>query len=254
MKIRTHLGSVRTGTGPGRLTAPPVGGMASVMILSSLIRALSAFALPPVRSMLWRSLALTLLLFGALGVGLWFGLAHVFRHFGWTQGEGWAGAALALLIALAGAWLLFRAVAMAIVSFFADTIVIAIERTDYPDRHAMARPVPFARSMRVALRSVLRMIGWNLVALPLYALLLVTGVGAPLLFLLLNAYLLGRDLADLVEGRHPERPPLTAGQRWQVGFVSALLFLPPVVNLLAPVWSVAMATHMFHGRRDEVTR
>ena len=224
------------------------------MILASLLRAPGAFSLTAVRGVLWRSAGLTLLLFAASGVLAWYGLGIALRHFGWAQGEGWASAALAGLIVLLGGWLLFRAVAMAIVSAFADRIVIAIERADYPARHALARSVPLGESLRVGARSLLRAIGWNLVALPLYAVLLVTGVGAPLLFFALNAYLLGRDLAELVEARHPGLPPFTAAARWQVGLVSALLFIPPVVNLLAPVWSVAMATHMFHARATRAAR
>ena len=138
---------------------------------------------------------------------------------------------------------------VAIVGLYADRIVTVIEQASYGERHALARIVPVTEGARVAIRSALRAIGWNLAALPLYLLLLVTGVGAPLLFIAVNAYLLGRDMAELVEGRHPHLPRFSARDRWQVGLVSALLFLPPVVNLLAPIWSVAMAAHMFHGRR-----
>ena len=218
------------------------------MVFSALVRGLSAFWLPAVRAVLWRSAGLTMLLFAAFGFAAWYGLGVAFRHFGWAAADGLVSAAVAVLIVLVCGWLLFRAIAMAIVSFFADAIVIAIERASYPDRHATARTVPIGEGLRIALRSLLRTIGWNLVALPFYGLLVMTGIGAPLLFLLVNAYLLGRDLADLVESRHPGVRKFSSAERWQVGFVSALLFVPPVVNLLAPVWSVAMATHMFHAR------
>lgn len=95
----------------------------------------------------------------------------------------------------------------------------------------------------------MRTIGWNLLALPAYILLLATGVGTIGLFLTLNAYLLGRDLADMVEPRHPDLPPMARLDRWLMGLVSALLFLVPLVNLLAPIWSAAMAVHMLHGAR-----
>ena len=99
------------------------------------------------------------------------------------------------------------------------------------------------------MQSVGRTLGWNLVALPGYVLLLVTGVGTIGLFLAVNAYLLGRDLADMVEPRHPGLPPIGRGNRWLMGLVSALLFLIPLVNLLAPIWSAAMAVHMLLGSR-----
>jgi uncharacterized protein involved in cysteine biosynthesis len=36
-----------------------------------------------------------------------------------------------------------------------------------------------------------------------------------------------------------------------MGLVSALLFLLPFINLLAPIWSAAMAVHMLHGVRSK---
>jgi uncharacterized protein involved in cysteine biosynthesis len=219
------------------------------MVVTALLRALPQIALPGIRSVLWQTLGLTLLVFVALGVASWWGLRMLFTQMGWLQVGGIAGAAAAALIAIVCGWVLFRAVAVSIVGLYADHIVTTVEQASYAPRHAAARVVPVTQGMRVAIRSVLRAIGWNLAALPLYAVLLVTGIGAPLLFLIVNAYLLGRDMAELVEGRHPDLPPFTRGERWQIGLVSALLFVPPVVNLFAPVWSVAMAAHMFHGRR-----
>src|SRR3546814_6254355 len=93
---------------------------------------------------------------------------------------------------------------MAIMSLFADDIIVAVERDSYPAAAARARPVGWARSLGFALRSVLRTLGWNLLALPVYLLLLVTGIGTLGLFLILNAALLGRDMADMVEPRPPE--------------------------------------------------
>lgn len=219
------------------------------MILTALLRALPQIALPGIRAVLWRTLALTIVAFAGLGVVVWWALHLLFARMGWLQADGIIGALISALVIGIGAWVLFRTVAVAIVGLYADRIVATVEAASYGERHALARVVPVTEGMRVAVRSVLRALGWNLAALPLYLLLLVTGIGAPLLFLIVNAYLLGRDMAELVEGRHPDLPPFTAGQRWQVGLVSALLFLPPVVNLFAPLWSVAMATHMFHGRR-----
>ena len=219
------------------------------MLFIALLRALPQIMLPGIRAVLWRTLGLTALIFALLGVLLWFGLHLLFTRIGWLQGEGFAGAALAVTLVLVSGWLLFRTISIAIVGLYADRIVIAVEAQDYPDRHALGRAVPVLEGARVAIRSVRRAIGWNLLALPLYLLLVVTGVGAPLLFLTLNAYLLGLDLAELIEGRHPHAPRFSAVARWQIGFASALLFLLPIVNLLAPVWSVAMATHMFHRRK-----
>lgn len=50
--------------------------------------------------------------------------------------------------------------------------------------------------------------------------------------------------------RHPGLPPIPRIDRWLMGLVSALVFVVPFINLLAPVWSAAMAVHMLHGARN----
>ncbi|QGP80306.1 EI24 domain-containing protein [Sphingobium sp. CAP-1] len=218
------------------------------MVLTAALRAFPSIFHGAALRLMGKTLVLTLLLFGLLGAALWFGFHALRLHMGWGgYWSGWGEGAATALLMLAAGWLLFRATAMAVMGLFADDIVEAVERADYP--HAAARPVGWARSLRFACRSVLRTIGWNLIALPAYMLLLVTGIGTIGLFLALNAYLLGRDLADMVEPRHPTLPPLSRSGRWLLGLVSACLFLVPVANLLAPIFSAAMAVHMLLGRK-----
>jgi len=222
------------------------------MVLAAALRACPSIVHGAALRLLVKSLLLTLLIFALLAAALGAGVHALRQHQGWMPGVGWGGLAEATataLIVIAAGWLLFRATAMAIMSLFADDIVIAIERDSYPAAAARARPVGWGRSLRLALRSILRAVGWNLLALPAYLLLLVTGVGTLGLFLVLNAALLGRDMADMVEPRHPDLPPIPRGSRWLMGLASALIFLVPVLNLLAPIWSAAMAVHMLHGAR-----
>ena len=91
-------------------------------------------------------------------------------------------------------------------------------RCTQPEDHTVPHPVSrrpagslvgLLAALSFALASLARTIGWNVIALPAYILLLVTGVGTVGLFLGLNAYLLGRDMADMVEPRHPALPPLS---------------------------------------------
>ena len=222
------------------------------MILSAALRAFPQIFRPAARAVLLKSLALTLLIFSGLGIGLWFGIHRLFAWMGWTgAGGSMAQAAAATILTVAAAWLLFRTVAIAVLGLFGDQVVEAVERESYPHAAALARPVSFARGLKLALRSVVRAIGWNLVALPFYIALMVTGVGTLALLLGVNAYLLGRDLAEMVEPRHPDLPPVSAATRMAMGFVSALMFFIPIANLLAPIWSAAMAVHILHGRKGK---
>lgn len=87
-------------------------------------------------------------------------------------------------------------------------------------------------------------------ALPVALVLLVTGVGPPLVFLLVNAVLLGRELQDMVWLRHRHDPqaaaPLTGVNRALLGGAVAGLMTVPFVNLLAPLLGAAAATHLVH--------
>ncbi|SEJ05279.1 Uncharacterized protein involved in cysteine biosynthesis [Sphingobium sp. AP50] len=227
-------------------------GDSRAMVLTAALRAFPSIFHGAALRLMGKTIILTLLLFALLAAALWAGFHALRLYFGWGGGESWGAfgeATATALVMVAAGWLLFRATAMAVMGLFADDIIEAIEQEDYP--HVTARPVGWARSLRFALASVGRTIGWNIVALPAYVLLLVTGIGTIGLFLALNAYLLGRDMADMVEPRHPTLPPLSRSGRWLMGLVSALLFLVPLANLLAPIFSAAMAVHMLLGRKTK---
>lgn len=202
-------------------------------------------------AVLAKTLALTLVIFLAAGGLLWWGIDAALGH--WSIEAGGLAAAAATLVLVLAAWLLFRAVAIAVLNLFAEDVVIAVEQRHYPDALASARAPGWHRAMAMSLRSLVRAILVNLVALPLYVLLLVTGIGTAIAFAVVNAWLLGRDLGEMVAARHMPaaaiRPWLTAtrGRRMLLGLVVTGLFVVPLVNLLAPVIGAAMATHAFHG-------
>lgn len=205
-----------------------------------------------VLGVLAKSLALTLAVFALLGVGVWWGVDALLASWTW---HGTLASAAALLVTVLALWLLFRAVAVAIVGLFADTIVAAVEAKHYPDALASAHDVPFARSLRMGLGSAGRFVAVNLLLLPLYLVLLATGIGTAALFLAVNAWLLGRDLGDMVAARHLPAEALggwrraTAARRFLLGLAATALFLVPFLNILAPVLGAAMATHLFHRSR-----
>ena len=78
-------------------------------------------------------------------------------------------------------------------------------------------------------------------------------IGTALLFWAVNAWLLGRELMDMVWLRHQPSaataPPLGALTRLALGGIVAGMLLIPFANLLAPVIGAAAATHLVHGRR-----
>jgi uncharacterized protein involved in cysteine biosynthesis len=199
-----------------------------------------------------KSVALTLAVFAGLGVGLYVALADLAARFG--VDAGWAGLAAALLVPLA-MWLLLRTVALAVMQFFADEVVAAVEARHYPALAARAQPLPLHREAGNALRGLMRVIGYNLLALPLAAVLAFTAIGPALVFLAVNAVLLGRELTDMAWLRHCEGAerdtPVPAGERALLGAAMAGLMLVPVAGLLAPVIGAAAGTHLVLRRLEE---
>lgn len=221
-------------------------------VLSSLARALNQLTDPAIWRVIVKSVLITLLIFAGIGVGLYFAMVWLFAASGWSDaaqsGGGFTEAVLAGLIAVIAFWFLFRVVALAVLQFFADEVVLAVEQRHYPRAAANARPLPFRHDLANSIRGLVRAIGFNVLALPFALALLFTGFGPALVFLAVNAWLLGRELTDLAWLRHcggAERDnPVPGGQRLLLGGVIAAAMLVPGVNLLMPVIGAAAGTHL----------
>lgn len=202
---------------------------------------------------LGKSLALTLILLALIGNLAWIGLDALIAQAGLTD-EVTTGAPtlrglIAAIAALIGTWILFRMIAIAMLQFYADDVVEAVERKHYPDWAERAQPLGTREEMRVGFKGFVRAGLWNLAALPVAGLLLLSGLGPALLFLLVNAVLLGRELTDMVRMRHRDAmgEPIAApgpGTRLALGLIVAGLLAVPVLNLLAPMIGAAAATHL----------
>ena len=202
-----------------------------------------------------KSLAMTVLLIAVFGAGLWYAAQRAVASLGWNADLGLLAGTIALLIAFGLGWLLFRAIAVAVMGVFADEVVIAVERKHYPAALAAARDVSIARGLSLGLRSAARAILINLALAPVYLMLLVTGVGTALLFFLVNGWLLGNDFGAMVAARHLDDAAIRdwrktgAVDRFALGVAATALFMVPILNLFAPIIGAAMATHLFHKGR-----
>jgi len=182
-----------------------------------------------------------------LGVGMWFALDWLFAWLN-IQNGAYLSALLSLAIIPISAFLLFRVVAIAITWIFADDIIDAVEDRYYPQKAAFGNRPGVGAGMHMALRSIARVVGYNLLALPLYIVLLVTGIGTAIAFMLLNALLLGKDLEDMLIARHgASQGSIQKLPRLLLGFVGTVGMLIPFLNLLAPVLATAMAVHVVHS-------
>ena len=207
---------------------------------------------PAILKVLAKSLAITLAVFALAGGILLTALYRYLLSIGFAFSVEVSTLAAIVLTIIAG-WLLFRIVALFVLQFFADEVVRAVEHRHYPAAAHGVRDVPMGDELRSSMKGFLRAIAFNLVALPFAILLLATGIGTAILFWAVNAWLLGRELHDMVWLRHrrslEDVQPLGGPTRFALGGVVAALLLVPFDNLLAPVLGAASATHLVHRSR-----
>jgi uncharacterized protein involved in cysteine biosynthesis len=203
-------------------------------------------------AVLGKTMAITLALFAALAALGWAALREALAG-ALPSGNGLASGALAAVVTVLAAWLLFRLVALAVLQLFGDEVVAAVEARHYPAAAAAARRLGWREELRNGARGLLRSLGYNIAALPLALILLGTAIGPAVLFAAINAVLLGRELSEMVALRHRDAPgaaPLPGfAARTALGAIVVLLLTVPVVNLLAPVLGAAAATHLVHRSR-----
>lgn len=218
----------------------------------SLSRAAAQLGDPAILKVLAKSLLITVIIFAALGVLGWQAASRALEA-GNVPFQEELGALLGVIVFVLGGWLLFRLVALAVLQFFADEIIAAVEAKYYPRAARSLRKISMREEIVNSARSVGRALIVNLIALPFAIMLLFTGIGTALLFWAVNAWLLGHELQDMVWLRHRaddgDIAPLGAGSRFALGGITAGLLTIPFINFLAPVIGAASAAHMVHGSR-----
>lgn len=226
-------------------------------VIDALIRAVRQLGDPAVIRVAAKSIGITLLLFVLLGFSIYRVLIWIGTEWSWSTG-GIVEAIAAVVLALLALWLLFRVVAVAVLQFFADEIVAAVEMRHYPDFAQQGTRLPFHRDLSNSLRGIGRAFVFNLLAFPLAFVLAFTAIGPAIVFVLINAILLGRELTDMAWLRHcgsdPKETPVNGFERFVLGGSIAALMLVPFAGLLAPIVGAAAGTHVTHGAMDRLVR
>ena len=238
-------------------------------MIEAAVKALAEILSPPMRSILWRSIGLALVLITVVSIGLQ-------RLLSWlaTSGEGWAEASLgpgshtplyvlSWILSVAaglgivfGAILLMPAIASLVASFFVDEIADHVEREHYPaERPGVA--LPFALATQQGVKTALLTILVYLIALPF---VFVAGVGF-IAFFIATAWLLGREYFALAAMRFRSPAEAKAMRRdhattiFIAGLIIAAFVSIPIVNLATPLFGMAFMVHMhklLSGPRPEL--
>lgn len=189
---------------------------------------------------------LVMLLIG--GVASW-GLTHM-PPTGYAILD-WVLTGAGLLSVLIIIWLLFPATVMIVASMFLEKVALAVEARHYPGL-PMARDIPLSEDVKGAVLLALKALGLNLLFLPAYIFI---GPLAPLLYVTLNGYIIGRDYFQQVALRRLPLAEIDGAflknrrRYWLGGAVIAGLGSVPFINLLTPVLATAFFIHLLQRGR-----
>lgn len=215
-------------------------------MISALWRALAQLTDPRLTRVLKLGVLGAVAAYVALVAITWTVLAN-FSFFAnvWADwGTDFAIGALALVLPV----FFFPAVATTIMGPWLDDVAAAVEARHYPGL-SPARAQPWSEVVLGTLRFLGVTVVINLLALPLYGLLLITGFTV-VLATVINGYLLGREYFELVTARRMEPQPARIlfkaylGRVWLAGMIIAFVFAVPLLNLAAPIIATAFMTHV----------
>lgn len=224
------------------------------MILDDFFRSVAQLSDPRFRNVLVKGLALTVGLLVAVTVAMTWLVGFLMPdtlslpfigEVSWLDGIAW-WASLLLMIVLSV--VLMVPVAGAFTGIFLDEVADAVEARHYP--HLTPAPdVPMLDTIRDSLGFFGVIVGVNLIALILF---FFVGPLAPILFWVVNGYLLGREYFQMAAMRRIGRAEANRLrnrnnlQIWVAGTLMAIPLSIPLVNLLIPILGAATFTHMFH--------
>ena len=227
-------------------------------MLSAAAKALAQMFTPPFRAVLLKSIGLAILVLIVFGIGL-----H--RLLGWLAGVGegylegvtgpgmatplhallWVLAVMAGFGLVAGAVFLMPTVTSFVASFFSDEIAAEVEHMHYP-ADPPGVPISLTRATIEGVKTGLLALLVYLIAMPF---VLFAGLGF-LIFLVANAYLLGREYFLLAAMRfHPVEEAKVLRRLHHATIFTAGLFIAafvsiPILNLATPLFGTAFMVHM----------
>jgi CysZ protein len=238
-------------------------------MLDAAVKALSQILSPPMRSILWRSIAMALVLITVLAIGLQW-LLGWFADYGEVWAEGMLGPGfhtslniLSWIISIAaglgvvlGGIFLMPAVTSLVASLFVDDVAEHVEREHYPaERPGTA--LPFHLAITEGIKTALLTILIYLIALPF---VFIAGAGV-VVFFIATAWLLGREYFELAAMRFRSPAEAKAMRKqnaatvFTAGLIIAAFVSIPIVNLATPLFGMAFMVHMhkrLSGSRPEL--
>jgi CysZ protein len=205
--------------------------------------ALQDIGSPRFRSVLWKSLGLTLALLVAVWILVQAALVWLLvLPWPWLETGISVLTGVGLLVGLA---FLIAPVTALFAGLFLDEVAEVVERMHYAGEPA-GRALPLGRSILATINFALVVFLVNLVALPLVFLV---GFGL-VIFFAANAYLLGREYFEMAALRFHDRATVEglrrrhSGRLFVAGLAIAAFLAVPLANLLTPLFATSFMVHL----------
>lgn len=198
---------------------------------------------PKFRTVLWKSLALTIALFVGILIFLEV-LLSMLTTIPWP----WLETLLAVATGLgvfAALFFLIAPVTALFAGLFLDEIAEVVERRAYP-ADPPGKPLSIGKASLIAVQFGALVLVVNLLLLPT----LFFGIGA-FLIATANAYFVGREYFGMIAMRHlsigdaNNLRKANMGRIFAAGLIPAGLAMVPVVNILVPLFSTSYFVHIF---------
>jgi CysZ protein len=227
-------------------------------MIDDVVNSITQMFAPPLRAILWRSIALAVALIVVGGIALQRVLVWLLDA-GGASAEATLGphahtpvAILAWVLSFAagvgvvvGSVMLMPAVTALVGGFFSDRIGEEVEREYYP-ADPLGQALPLSLALWEGIKTALMALVIYLVALPL---ILLAGAGA-VIFFLATAYILGRQYFELaaMRFRPPTEAKLLRKHNATMVYIGGLIITAfvsiPIVNLATPIFAMALMVHM----------
>ncbi len=217
-------------------------------MLKALFKAVNDLTSPELRAALWKSIALSIVLFAALWFAIEFAISAItLIPWPWLITTLQVATGLGLFAAF---FFLMAPVTAIFAGLFQDGIAAQVERRHYPTERP-GRALSFTMGMVTALKFGILSLGVNIVVLPL---VLFAGFGA-ILILAANSYVISREYFEMTAARYMPLEQARSLRRenalriWISGIAPGLLAMIPFINFVTPVFATSYFMHYFKSAR-----
>ncbi len=216
-------------------------------MFTATIKALNDITSPELRSVLWKSIALSVGLFAAL----WFGIEFAVGKLNLLS-LGWLTSGLQVLTGLglfAAFFFLMAPVTALFAGLFQDGISAKLEQRHYPMQPS-GKALSYVAGLGTSLKFAALTLGIDIVVLPL---VFFAGFGA-VLILCANAYIIGREYFELAAARYMpmkdavEMRKANATRIFIAGLIPGALAMVPFVSFVTPIFATSYFLHLFKGK------